>query len=177
MADSWCILRCAAQSTIPLLRSLSRAGIDVWTPIERVTRRVPRANVKRVLDRAIIPSYLFVASDHMPAILALLNSPTRDHREFRLFKHNGGVPLINGEALDPLRMLERKSHAKAAEPILRAGDSVKLTDGGFAGMTGTVGAVGKSYSEVTIQGFNLPLKIANFYLLPSSEKCDTRLVA
>lgn len=166
----WCILRCSSQSTLPLVRSLARAGIEVWTPIEQVTKRVPRANIKRVIEVALIPSYLFVKAEAMPDVLAIMNSPSKDHREFRLFKHNGGVPLIADSTLDALRLIARRSVAKASPPKLTPGDKVKLTEGGFAGLTATIEKPGKEYSSVTLPGLAFQLQVANYHLLqPDTE--------
>lgn len=162
----WCILRCQSQSTLPLVRSLTRAGVEVWTPVEKVTKRVPRKNIKRVIDRALLPSYLFAQAQDMPTVLAIMNSPSKDHREFRLFKHNGGVPLIADSTLDALRQIARMSVAKATPPALHIGDRIKLTDGGFAGLTGEVEAVGKTYATMRLPGFAMPIQVANYFLLP-----------
>lgn len=162
---TWCILRCSSQNTLPLVRSLTRAGVEVWTPIEQVTKRVPRANIKRVIDRALLPSYLFASAQDMPNVLAIMNSPSKDHRDFRLFKHNGGVPLIADSTLDALRLIARRSVAKASPPKLTPGDKVKLTEGGFAGLTATIEKPGKEYSSVTLPGLAFSLRVANYHLL------------
>lgn len=169
MAKDWCILRCSSNSTLPLARSLARAGIEAWTPIEQQVRRVPRASVKRTIQVALIPGYLFARTSDMGEVLAIMNSPSKDHRDFRLFKHNGGVPVIPDSQLAPLRLLERKSKAKAEAPRMKAGDTVRLTDGGFAGMTGTIESMGSNFAMVQIGAFKMPIKVAAYYLLPNNE--------
>lgn len=162
---------------MPLLRSLTRAGIEAWTPVEQSTKRVPRANVKRIVDRAVLPSYIFTKAEQMPDLLAIMNSPSKDHREFRLFKHNGGIPLIADSTLDALRMFARKSTAKAIAPSLNIGDTIKLTDGSFAGLSGEIESVGKAFATVRLPGFNTPIKVANFYLLPEGENYNRMAAA
>lgn len=164
---NWCILRCSNQATLVLARSLTRAGVNLWTPIEQVTKRVPRANIKRTVDHALLPSYIFAQAEHLPELAQIMNAPKREHRDFRLFKHNGGIPLIADSTLAPLRLLERKSKAIAQGPSITAGQSVRLTDGGFAGMTGEVESTGAKFAMVRLDGFPLPLRIANYYLLPN----------
>ena len=168
MAQTWCILRCSSQSTLPLVRSLTRAGVEVWTPIEQVTKRVPRANIKRVIDRALLPSYLFASAQDMPNVLAIMNSPSKDHREFRLFKHNGGVPLIADSTLDALRLVARKSAVKAMPPAFGKGQRVVLTSGIGQGLTGEVYRPGNEFTTVNFPGYSMPMRIANYILLP----CD-----
>jgi transcription antitermination factor NusG len=162
---AWCILRCSDQATMPLVKSLARAGIDLWTPVERVTKRVPRANIKRSVEQPLLPSYIFAAASHLPELFGIINAPKREHRDFRLFKHNGAIPLVADETLSPLRLLERKSKAETAQ--LKRGDAVRLTDGGFAGMSGEIEATGPKFAMVRLNGFPQPLRIANYYLLPN----------
>lgn len=178
MAQEVCILRCAPASTMPLVKSLTRAGIEVWTPVEQIVRRVPRANIKRTIDTAMLPSYLFVQAIHIPHLIELMESPRKDHREFHLFRHMGKIALIADDTLAPLRLLERKSRAtvKADSPI-KAGAIVRLEDGGFAGLSGVIEKPGTNFSSVRIEGFGSALKIANYYLLPNTEESDKRVAA
>ncbi len=170
----WCILRCKSANTLPLLKSLGREGIEVWSPVERVTKRVPRANIRRVIDHALLPSYIFAAASDLPALIALCEAPASEHRDFRVFHHHGRLPLIADATLAPLRLLEErlalselKRRSRGQMPRLNRGDEVKLTEGGFAGLAGVIELVGKQFTSVRFKGFSLPLKIANFYLLPS----------
>ena len=172
MAQTWCILRCSSQSTLPLVRSLTRAGVEVWTPIEQVTKRVPRANIKRVIDRALLPSYLFASAQDMPNVLAIMNSPSKDHREFRLFKHNGGVPLIADETLAELRDQEKASRRAAEKDKARGlrfaeGLAVKMSRGLAQGMRGHVVKSGNEFTTVSFPGYSMPMRIANYMLLPT----------
>ncbi len=178
MADEWCILRAAPASTLPLAKSLTRAGMEVWIPIEQITRRLPRANVKRVIDTAILPSYLFVRASHIPELIEMMEAPHKDHREFRLFRHLGMIALIADDTLAPLRLLERKRrNVPKADSPLKVGATIRLEDGGFAGLSGVIEKPGSNFSFVRIEGFGSALKIANYYLLPSNLENDSRAVA
>lgn len=161
----WCILQCQSPATLALVQSLSRAGLEVWTPVETRTKRVPRANVKRQVTYALMPGYAFARAHDLPE-LARLREGT-DHKPFRIFRHNNRLPLISDAILAPLRLLERKLAPKDQAPQLHTGDRVKLTDGGFAGLTATIETPGANFTTVRLPGFPVSLKVANFYLLPS----------
>ena len=177
-ATDWCILRCSGANTLPLAKSLTGEGLDVWTPIEQITRRVPRFNVKRTIYQPMMPSYLFARASQLSLILALCEAAHSRHRDFRIFHLHGRMPLIADAALAPLRLLERKSRITAkTAPRINAGDHIRMSDGSFAGMAGTVDHAGGQFSTVTLQGFSMPVKIANFYLLQSDGNSETRRVA
>ncbi len=178
MASHWCILRCSNVNTLPLLRTLGREGVEVWSPLEMVTKRVPRANIKRTLEQALLPSYIFANVEQLAVLLAICEAPVSGHREFRIMHTHGRMPLIDDTDLAGLRLLERKSRAAVRkEPSVNTGDAVRLTDGGFAGLTGKVEKAGAQFSTITLDGFTMPMKVANYFLLQSSADCDTRQVA
>lgn len=167
---------------MPLLRSLTRAGLTVWSPTERVTRRVPRANVKRKVDQALMPSYIFAAADDLDDITAIGETPVSPHRPFRVFYWHRKLPVIADAALAPLRLLEqhaklreRRDGARGKRPAF--GQRVTLTDGPFAGLDADVEKPGGTFTTVRIAGFNLPLKIANYHLLPNGEDSAKRAAA
>lgn len=168
--NAWCILRTASAKTLPLARSLTLAGIEVWTPIETRTFRVPRATVKRRIDIALMPTYLFARAPQLTELLALANDPTTRHAEFRVFRTPNGIPLIADDTLSPLRLSERRR--KPVEQGLVLGDRVKLVDGGFAGLRGVVQESRGKFTVVQLEGFSMPLKIAACYLLREGLKAD-----
>jgi transcription antitermination factor NusG len=168
----WIILRCSPANTLPLAKTLARDGFEAWTPIEQKAKRVPRANVKRVVDYAMLPSYLFVSARHLLDMMQLANSPSRVHRSFSVFHHLNAIPMIADATLAPLRLLERKSTVKDETNRLKAGDAVRLADGGFAGMSGVIESAGTNYAMVRLTGFPMPLKVANFYLLQNAKDCE-----
>lgn len=162
-SPQWCILRCSGPNTLPLLTSLTKAGFEVWTPVELITRRVPKANVKRRLENAMLPSYLFAAADRLIDLIQLANTPGKDHRDFRVFKQLDRFPLIADATLAPLRLEERRK--KPAPEGLKAGDDVRMTDGAYAGLRGVVEKGGSKFAVVRVPGFQMSLKIAAYYLL------------
>lgn len=175
MTDPWCVLRMAPAATLALARSLSAAGFDVWTPTEVVTKRVPRANVKRKVTVALLPSFLFARAGHIPALLAIRADPVKHHREFRLFRQADRFPLIDDDALAPLRLIERRM--KPRDGGLVGGERVKLTEGGFAGLSGVVESSRGDFATVAIPGFqNMKLRIARWHL-QADDASDTRQAA
>lgn len=177
MSKQWCILRCAGQNTLPLMRSLTKAGFEVWSPVEVRTKRVPRANVKRTIEFAMLPSYLFAAADRVVDLIALSNAPGREHRDFRVFQRQDRAPLIADSDLADLRLAERKVTAKAERPHFEPGETVRLEDGGFAGLTGEVVSARGEFVSVQLPGFRMAIKVRSFYLLREHERSATMRAA
>lgn len=171
----WCVLKCAGPSTLSLIRSLSREGYEVWTPVEMRTRRVVRANVKRRIESAMMPGYIFARSDRLPDLLMLAKDPTSEHRGFSVFRERDRCPLIADEALAPLRLEERK--VQPAPEGLKVDDEVRLTDGAYAGLRGTVVKGGSKFAMIRIPGFHTPLKVAAYYLLRDESGSGKMLAA
>ena len=135
MAKEWCVLRTAGPSTVPLLRSLTAAGFEVWTPIEVQLRQRPRSKAKAEREFAVIPSYLFAADHHVDELAALSHFPGKDHKDFSVWHvHGRGFPLIADAALGPLRLHERKVVRKDRLSPFAKGDRVSIPDGPFAGI-------------------------------------------
>lgn len=166
----WCILRTTAGSTVPLLRSLSSIGYEVWTPVHVYRRRMPRTKAKVEREEAMMPTYLFARADRIADLVELSVLPVKDHRDFRLFQHQNRYPLIADKSLADLRTAERKLQVvEKTRPDFNPGDRVKLTEGGFAGMSGTVESVHGKFASVAFPNyFGNSIKIASWHLLPDS---------
>ncbi len=137
-AGRWCILRTAGSRTLPLAQSLAAAGIEAWTPVEMVKRRIPR-KVGRVEKAApLLPTFVFASAAHLfdlRRISRMIGSP---HPAFAFFRYNGLVPLIAQREIDKLRLLENRMKPKRRRPTMAIGAEVRPTDGAYAGMTGVV---------------------------------------
>lgn len=168
MTDRWLILRMKSRDTLPVVHSLATAGFDVWSPVDVTTRRVPRANVKRRITMPLLPSYAFARADRMGELMALANDPARQHGDFRVLHDHIRVPLVDDASLEPLRLAERKR--KPLERGWLPGDGVRLTEGGFAGLSGVVETARGQFAMVAIPGFRMPLKIATWHLLPVEKR-------
>ncbi len=173
--DRWCILRCSGSKTLELAASLNEAGFEAWAPVETVTKRVPRANVKRKVAIALLPGYVFVRARHVLDILALLNDPTKPLGKATLVREPERIPLVSDAALAPLRLAER--YRKPLERKLTPGEKVRLTEGAFAGCNGVVETARGKFAMVLIPGFRMPLKIAEWHLLREDSSSGTRLAA
>lgn len=133
--DLWCVLRTTGPSTVPLFRSLTEAGFDVWTPVEVQLRQRPRSKAKAEREFAVMPTYLFAAARHVDELAALSHFPGKDHKDFGVWHVPGrGFPLIADAALAPLRLHERKVVRKDRVSPFAKGERVHIPDGPFAGI-------------------------------------------
>lgn len=164
---SWCILRMAGGSTLPLVRSLNRAGIEAWAPVERRAAKMPRTGAAFDKEIALLPSYVFAAVGHVDELLSLEHSPKRAHPKFFVFRHNNGVPLVADDQLDALRSEEarkvrvfdkwRRRVTKGQK--LERGTMVKMPDGPFQGFSGIVEDHQGQFTVVATSIFGKPVEI------------------
>jgi hypothetical protein len=147
--DEWCILRTSGSTTLRLAESLGKDGYEVWTPIETRTMRVPRANVRRTVKLAIMPSYIFAKAHHLVDLLTLAAMPVKPrrgaglrepaHANFSVLHCFGGIPLVPDAHLNRLRALQAKlTPVKKADRAFPRDVAVKVEGGSFGGMIGKV---------------------------------------
>lgn len=175
----WCILRMAGPRTLAVAQSLARAGYDVWTPVELQKRRLPRSRVKVEREVVLMPTYAFARAEHLRDLLAETMKPVSSHPAFTLFRHGDRFPLIADQALDPLRLAERKSAPLAKVQPFSQGEQVKLAERGFEGLSGIVETTKGQFTMVCFPGFAVPIKVATMHLLPAEmpeEKSETKAV-
>jgi transcription antitermination factor NusG len=165
MNEDWCILRCRGQDTLKLAASLGQLGYDVWTPVETLNKRIGPMRRKRSDTMPIMPSYIFAQMRHLIDLLGMSQVETNPNAGFSVFRHNGRFPLIAEEDLAPLRAFERKRIPIDQMPRFTKGEMVKLTEGGFAGLSGVVELTRGQYTLVTFPGFPMPIKISSLLLL------------
>lgn len=171
MSPNWIILRTAGARTLPLWRSLAGAGLDAWTPLETVTRRRPRSREERTIERAILPTFVFVASDRLSDVLRALRAPVNPHPGFSLVTHAGRVPVIAELDIAGLRAAEAEA-VRAAERRLRkahrqafgVGQAVAVKDGAWTGLTGIVEGGDDRFARVVF-GSGMSVKISTFLLI------------
>lgn len=178
-AGDWFIIRTGARSTLGLMESLIDAGYDVWTPVERYSRRLPRSRGREDITRPLMPSFLFARAAHLHDLLALSHAPsllyrvwdgelqrmvTRGHTRFTVFRQAGEVPMVADRALTALRLAEKRTAPRADIRTYREGDTVSLHDGGFAGLDGIVEGTQGQYTLVKFKGFPMAVKIATILL-------------
>jgi hypothetical protein len=165
--DRWCILRTTGGRTIRLARSLDEAGIEAWTPIHTTTRRRPRSKVVVEQDAPIAPTFVFARACHLAELARMRLLPLSPHPAFSVFSHGGRVPLVSDSEIIGLRAAEDKAKRKVQQNKRRSfviGQSVKMEDGSFAGMTGVIEEDHGRYALVSFGG-TMRVKIDS-WLLP-----------
>lgn len=189
LGSRWIILRTAGRCTLGLAASLAEDGFDVWTPVETGVFKVPRANVKRTVTRAMLPSYVFARADHLYDLLQLASMPNRQRRGPRLSKpaHDSfsvmhlhdNIPLIADAALTALRKIEaRRTPRQMAEESLPVGCVVRVKPGS-SGFDGMIGKVESGDRGTTLVWFNsrYTAKIPTSLLQPDEVGADQPILA
>lgn len=145
----WCILRTSGSRTLTLTRSLVLAGIDAWTPVQRVKRRLPRAKKIEHIEAPFTPCYVFVKAPHLPELCRLERTAISPHPAFSVFRHMGATVIVADASVSSLRAAEDESRRRAdrnagrttgkprGQPFDR-GETVKARKGPFAGLNGIV---------------------------------------
>lgn len=164
--DGWIILRTSGAKTIPLSESLAQAGFDVWTPRE-IKQRKRTERAKGDIQCAIAPTFVFARSRHIGHLMEIRALPMSPHPPFSVFTDRQlGIPVIRDVEIAGFRAAEAAANAnfrKTRHRKVSPGESVKPTDGPFAGLTGQVKRVAGQYAVVLFDGFEV--KIAT-WLLP-----------
>lgn len=171
--DHWLILRTSASRTLPLLRSLSASGFDVWTPRESQNRRTGRGKPTAECMVATAPSFLFARATHLDELLGILSLPLNPHPPFSLFRHAGRIPLVKDESLEPLRSYEARAERKTRRShryIYPRGTKVKTDQSAFVGMTFEV--EGGNSKEAVAQLGPFRMKIGTWLLRPDGIQDD-----
>lgn len=171
---SWCILRMSSGDTLRLVKSLHRAGIEAWAPIEKRVAKMPRTGAPFDKESALLPSYVFAPVEHVDDLLRLAHEQRRAHPKFAVFRHRGGIPLIADDQLDALRseetrkgrVFEKWRRRGMKGPVLERGTEVKLPDGPFAGYSGVVERTQGQFTIVgaTILGKVVEIQVASLLL-------------
>jgi transcription antitermination factor NusG len=178
------ILRCANCKTLELAASLTDAGFEAWSPVE-VEKKLVKDPRKLIADKVVetriplTPSFVFANADRMDDLLALSHSPTlnyriwdselrrmvtKGHPHFRLFRHLGEIAVIAAVHLEPLRNIERRRKPRGAVKPIAVGTLVRLTEGGFAGMTGMVDSVRGKRAIVSFSQYPFPVEFPTWLL-------------
>lgn len=176
----WCILRCAGRSTLPLAASLAEDGFEVWTPVETITKRVPRMNARFTVRRPILPSYVFASDEHLVDLLQLAALPVKSrrgaglllpaHASFTVLHAFGKIPLVDDRHLDELRKLEAKrAPKKIAAYAYPQNQRVRVREGVGAGKIGLVIRSTPAKTKILCTGDKRPFEIPTALLDPDEE--------
>lgn len=178
----WCILRTAPSSTLRLAQSLNASGFETWTPIETVERHARRSTKRVLIIAPLMPSFAFSRAARLADLIELSRSPsltyqvwdseqrrmvTRGHPYFSLFHSAGEIALIPDRLLNPLRLSEQRVKPKGSARTFRPGDLVRLTEGAFEGLTGTVQGIKGKNAIIGFIGWPIPVTIPQWKLIPA----------
>jgi len=179
--DLWFILRMAGPRTLAVADSLKDAGYEAWTPLGSSSKRKSRKPGVEAKAVPVMPTYVFARDHHLHDLLAEAARPVSAHPAFSVFRWDGRIPLIADRSLDYLRRGEARYLRKLreAQPVKRfaAGETVQLTEGGFAGMSGMVETSQGKFTLVCFPGFSTPIKVATLLLLGDEQAQATDLAA
>ncbi len=168
----WFILRMASADTLAVVSALNRRGFTVWTPTVHKLGRMPRTRVEFDKKFPLMPTFAFVRYSDFEGVAKLAHTFTTDIPRFSIFRFGGGVPLVADNQLEALRreearqnaIYERQKRRGMKGPSFGKGEAVKLPEGGFAGLSGTVEEQQGGFVLVNVEGFAQPIKIASILL-------------
>ena len=181
---SWLILQMTGQRTLKLVRSLSIAGIDAWTPVATERRRRPRSKKFRDVPVALLPGFAFVEVGYLTDLLAIVHAPVSDHPPFSILQRHGEALTATDGSLNPLREYERRmqnqwlahldatqreakqKRKKTAARAYVLGQRVKVESEAFSGLTGEI-------VEIRNNG-DLALEFTGFLRGTIVPSCDVR---
>jgi transcription antitermination factor NusG len=163
----WCNLRTSGARTLPLARSLTSAGFEVWTPTEEHEKRRPRSKIKIGYEAPIMPTFVFAREEHIPDLARCLTFEVSQHPPFSIFHYCGRIPVIEDRDIASLRGAEDRARTvarKKAKPReFHVGSQVRMEDGAYAGMSGVVKSSEGRFVLVDLGG-TFVVKIAAFLL-------------
>jgi transcription antitermination factor NusG len=184
--DRWCILRCSNVKTLELAASLTEAGFEAWSPVETVQPPAKGGGKPERVLEALMPSYVFARASHIIELAELVRSPslqfrvwdpesrrmvTRGHPTFRFMrKLDGEIATTPDRTLNALRLVERKRKPRGKVKPVAIGATVRLDEGGFAGLTGTVESIEGKFALVAFPGLPMAVKIAMWMLQEQEEQ-------
>lgn len=149
----WCILRTASASTLRLVEALRNGGYDAWTPVEMVDKRARKVEKRAIVPSPLMPTFVFAQADRLRDLAALARSPAQTYQVwdatlrrmvtkgwpfFSILRSAGEFALIPDRALNPLRLAEQRQKPTETVRTFQPGEVVRMTDGGFAGLSGVV---------------------------------------
>lgn len=146
-------------------QSLRDAGYEAWAPTKVIQKRRPRSTQRREVTLAVLPGYVFAKAVHLTDLLVEASRPVSRFPKFTVFRYCGRIPLVSERSLDNLRKIERRNTPEKAARQFKKGEAVRITEGGFAGMTGVVKVAKGRYTLVLVDGFANPIRITRMATL------------
>jgi len=167
MTDLWLILRTSSRHTIALTECLRREGYEAWTPVVTFLKRTPRRRETRQVELPMLPSFAFAKAHHAQSLLELAEAFSKPCPDFSIFRHMNEVRLVRDDELSALRMIEERKRRdveslKPRQIRFKAGQSIRLVQGSFAGLDGVVENDDGRFAMVSFG--NTKVKISTFLL-------------
>lgn len=177
-AQRWCVLRTSGGRTLALARSLADAGLDVWTPVQSLTKRRGRSRERVAYDAPIMPTFVFARAQHLADLERIRALPAGTHPGFSIFRYLGRIPLISDLEVAGARSVEDRSRRAALLGTRKSfvvGQPVRVSEGPGAGLSGEVVADGTGKFVLVAFG-TITLKIGA-WLLRTDEVQPSELAA
>ncbi len=118
------------------------------------------------MQAPLMPTYVFALACHLEQLSRLANADRKACPDFSIFHYLDRIPLIADTELIAVREIEqdeaRRANRKRKVKPLSRGDTVNITDGGFAGMSGVVEHSDGRYTMVLFG--RMEVKISTFLL-------------
>lgn len=178
-AGDWCIARTQTGQTLALARGLTEAGYQAWTPSEVIVRRARRSIPRKEVTVPLMPGIVFVDYARLAELIALarsnMNYQAWDSEQqrmvarglpyFRILRVDDRYPRIRDAELSGVRLAEAKGMVRVKRQTLKAGASVRLREGPFEGLTGTVQSVKGTFAQVRFATWPIEVTIALHLLI------------
>ena len=176
---SWCVVRTQGAQTLALAKSLQEAGYQAWTPAETVIRRARRSHPAQEISVPLMPGLIFVNWDKLTDLIALSRNAmpylrwdpgqgrhvTRGIPHFRILQigstgEGRTYARVSDRELAGLRQAEARAQVAVKRKTLRKGTPVRLAEGAYEGLRGTVEFVKGGYAHVQVQGWPMTVQVA-----------------
>lgn len=176
---SWCVVRTQGGQTLSLAKALQEAGYQAWTPVETVIRRARRSHPAQEIVVPLMPGLIFVGWDKLTDLIALSRNAmpylhwdaeqgrhvTRGIAHFRILQigspgEGRTYARVSDRELAGLRQAEARAQVAVKRKTLRKGAKVRLAEGAYEGLRGTVEFVKGGYAHVQVQGWPMTVQVA-----------------
>lgn len=176
---SWCVVWTQGGQTLSLAKALQEAGYQAWTPAETVIRRARRSHPAQEIVVPLMPGLIFVGWDKLTDLIALSRNAmpylhwdaeqgrhvTRGIAHFRILQiESPGDGMryarVSDRELAGLRQAEAKAQVAVKRKTLRKGTKVRLAEGAYEGLRGTVEFVKGGFAHVQVQGWPMTVQVA-----------------
>jgi transcriptional antiterminator RfaH len=127
----WYVVRCKPREDARAIENLGHQGFEAFAPGCLVTRRV--GTVRRKVSEPMFPGYAFVRLSTTRHDWSVLRS-TRG--VMQLLRFGTTAPRVPASVIEGLKRIDGIDLDAKAAARLKVGDTVRLLDGPFAGLTG-----------------------------------------